>query len=120
MDRHRVETAVVSLSTPGIWFGDPQRARDAARRCNEYSAELAERHAGRFGRFATIPLPDPEGSLREIEYAYDVLGVDGVGILTSYENRWVGHPSYAPVLDELHRRKASSLFIPPRRRVART
>src|SRR5262245_31442448 len=112
MDRHQIATAVVSLSTPGIWFGDPQRARDAARRCNEYAAELAERHPGRFGRFATIPLPDPDGSLREIEYAYDVLGVEGVGILTSYADRWVGHPSYAAVFDELNRRQAV-VFVHP-------
>jgi len=112
MDRHDIETAVVSLSTPGIWFGDRHRARDAARRCNEYAAQLTQRHPGRFGRFATIPLPDANGSLREIEYACDVLGAEGVGILTSYENRWVGHPSYSEVLEELNRRKAV-VFVHP-------
>ena len=94
MDRNGIEIAVISLSTPGIWFGDPQHARDAARRCNEYSADLARRYPGRFGRFATIPLPDIDGSLREIEYACDVLGAEGVGILTSYENRWLGHARF--------------------------
>jgi 6-methylsalicylate decarboxylase len=104
MDRNGIETAVISLSTPGIWFGDRQRARDAARRCNEYSADLARRYPGRFGRFATIPLPDTDGSLREIEYACDVLGAEGVGILTSYEERWLGDPCYAEVFDEMNRR----------------
>jgi len=112
MDRHYIAMAVVSLSTPGIWFGEPERARDAARRCNEYSAELAQRHPRRFGRFATIPLPDVDGSLREIEYAYDDLGVEGVGILTSYGERWLGHPSYSEVLDELNRRQAV-VFVHP-------
>lgn len=106
MDSSGIELAVVSLSTPGIWFGDPQRARDAARRCNEYSADMARRYPGRFGRFATIPLPDIEGSLREIEYACDVLGAQGVGVLTSYDNRWLGHSAYAEVFDELNRRGA--------------
>jgi predicted TIM-barrel fold metal-dependent hydrolase len=104
MDRNGIELAVISLSTPGIWFGDPQRARDAARRCNEYSADLARRYPGRFGRFAAIPLPDIDGSLREIEYACDVLGAEGLGILTSYGDRWLGHPGYAEVFDEMNRR----------------
>jgi predicted TIM-barrel fold metal-dependent hydrolase len=112
MDRYSIDTAVVSLSTPGIWFGEPQGARDAARRCNEYSADLARRHARRFGRFATIPLPDVDGSLREIEYACDVLGAEGVGVLTSYEDRWLGHPDYTEVFDELNRRKAV-VFVHP-------
>jgi predicted TIM-barrel fold metal-dependent hydrolase len=106
MDSNGIELAVISLSTPGIWFGDPQRARDAARRCNEYSADLARRYPGRFGRFATIPLPDVEGSLREIEYACDVLGAEGLGVLTSYDNQWLGHETYAEVFDEINRRGA--------------
>jgi 6-methylsalicylate decarboxylase len=106
MDRNGIELAVISLSTPGIWFGDPQSARDTARRCNEYCADLASRYPGRFGRFAVIPLPDIDGSLREIEYACDVLGAEGLGILTSYENRWLGHPGYAEVFGEMNRRGA--------------
>src|SRR5712671_8029784 len=112
MDRNGIELAVISLSTPGIWFGDPQRACDAARRCNEYSAELALRYPGRFGRFATIPLPDIEGSLREIEFACDVLGAEGLGVLTSYDNRWLGHKAYAEVFDEMNRR-GSVVFAHP-------
>src|SRR5215467_3160706 len=112
MDRHYIAMAVVSLSTPGIWFGEPERARDAARRCNEYSADLARRYPGRFGWFATIPLPDIEGSLREIEYACDVLGAEGLGVLTSYDNQWLGHPAYAEVFAEINRR-GSVVFAHP-------
>jgi 6-methylsalicylate decarboxylase len=112
MDKHGVTTAVISLSTPGVWFGDAREACDMARRCNDYAAQLAHSHPRRFGRFATIPLPDIDGSLREIEYACDVLGAEGVGLLTSYGDRWLGDPLFEPVLADLDRRSAV-VFVHP-------
>jgi predicted TIM-barrel fold metal-dependent hydrolase len=106
MDRGSVAAAVVSITNPGIWFGDAGQTRRLARACNDYGASLVQKHPTRFGFFAAMPLPDADATLKEIEYAYDTLKADGVGLLTSYGDTWLGNRAYRPVMEELNRRKA--------------
>lgn len=112
MDKNKVTTAVLSISTPGIYFGDRAQARDMARLCNEYAAQIGRDHTGRFGLFAAVPMPDVDGTLREIEYALDVLKADGIGFMTSYDDLYPGDKRFQPVFEELNRRKAVAYFHP--------
>jgi 6-methylsalicylate decarboxylase len=110
MDEGGIATAMISI--PNIYQGDRGVIRALARHCNEHAARIVADHPGRFGLFACLPLPDVDGALREIEHAFGTLKADGVGIMTSFENAWLGDPLFAPVLDELNRRKAITFVHP--------
>jgi predicted TIM-barrel fold metal-dependent hydrolase len=108
MDRSGIRTGVLSIaSTPGVWFDlGPQEAGRNARACNDYAADMMRDHPGRFGLFATLSMLDADATLKEIEYALDTLKADGIGLQSSYGDRWLGDAAFAPVLAELNRRKA--------------
>jgi 6-methylsalicylate decarboxylase len=112
MDRYGVELAITSLSNPGTWFGDVGEARDLARMSNEYAADMVRDYPGRFGMLGSVSLPDVAGSIAEATYALDVLKADGIGLLTSYGDKWPGDPAFAPFFEELNRRKATVYFHP--------
>jgi predicted TIM-barrel fold metal-dependent hydrolase len=106
MDKAGVAVALLSVTTPALNFTSGEAARKLARECNDYAAKLVADHHGRFGSFAAIPLTDVDGSLREIAYALDTLKADGIGLMTSYGDKWLGDPSFLPIMEELNRRKA--------------
>jgi predicted TIM-barrel fold metal-dependent hydrolase len=106
MDRGGVDAAIVSITNPGLWFGDAAQTRRLARACNEYGAKLVADHPKRFGLFAAMPLPDVDATLAEIAYAYDTIKADGVGLMTSYGDKWLGNAAFRPVMEELNRRRA--------------
>ena len=107
MDQAGVATSITSPTTPQVGFLPPADAARIARESNEWARKLASDHPGRFGVFAMLPMPHVDECLKEIEYAFDTLKVDGIGMMTSYGNTWLGYPQYQPVFDELNRRKAT-------------
>lgn len=107
MDKGGVATSITSPTTPQVTPLGTAVAISIARESNDYAKKLETDHPGRFGTFAMLPLPHIDASLKEIAYAFDTLKVDGVGIMTSYGDKWLGYPELAPVWEELNRRKAT-------------
>ncbi len=112
MDDQEIAVGVLSLTAPSVtgWQGGARR--EMARRVNEYTAELVTKKPDRFGNFATVPLPDVDGAVAEIEYAMDTLKADGVVLLTSYEGVYLGDEKFGPVWDALNKRKAVTFIHP--------
>jgi predicted TIM-barrel fold metal-dependent hydrolase len=115
MDAAGIASAMISVTTPGIHFGDDAAAKKLARQCNDAGAKMVVGHPKRFGLFAALPLPDIAGSLAEIAYVFDQLKADGIGLYTSYDaggTKFLGDPKFAPILEELNHRKAL-VFVHP-------
>jgi predicted TIM-barrel fold metal-dependent hydrolase len=107
MDRHGIQTAVTSFTSPAAHVGSSRFSRRIARRCNEIAAELVHHHPRRFGAFAALPgLTDTEGVLTEIAYALDTLKLDGIGLLTNFKGKYLGDSAFEALYKDLNRRKA--------------
>jgi predicted TIM-barrel fold metal-dependent hydrolase len=108
MDAHGIDAAVLSISAPGVYFpevaGALVVARELARRTNEIFAATIADHPGRFGAFATLPLPDVDAALAELAYALDDLRLDGVVLLSNYDGYYLGDPRFDRLFAELDRR----------------
>jgi 6-methylsalicylate decarboxylase len=112
MDRLNIGTGILSVSSPGIHFGDQDAARKLARYVNEEGAQAVMNYPTRFGLFASLPLPDIDGSLEEITYAFDVLKCDGVVLMTNQRGIYLGDKRFDRIFAELDRRRAT-VFIHP-------
>jgi 6-methylsalicylate decarboxylase len=106
MDSLEIATGMLSVTTPSVVGWPRLERRQMARRVNEYIAELVARQPERFGSFATLPLPDIDGALKEVDHALGGLRADGVIVLASYEGKYLGDPVFEPLWAELDRRHA--------------
>ena len=112
MDSLGIATGILSLTAPGIVGWHDEERRTMARRVNDYTAGLVAERPDRFGNFATLPLPDIDGALRELARAIEDLGADGVVLFSNYDGTYLGDPSLAPLWAELARRDVV-VFVHP-------
>ncbi|MFE6760960.1 amidohydrolase family protein [Streptomyces sp. NPDC057689] len=113
MDLLGTTTAILSVSTPGTGFlTEPADATALARRLNDHSAALVTDHPGRFGFFATLPMPDTDASATEAARALDELRADGVTLLANNRGTYLGADGQDGLWRTLNERGAV-VFIHP-------
>ena len=115
MEKNGIATAICSISEPAVYpilEKDKEKACALARRVNEFMAEMIRDYPGRFGAFALLPLPDVDSALREMEYAFDVLKLDGIGLLSNYRDEYLGNTLFNELFAELQKRKGAAYVHP--------
>jgi 6-methylsalicylate decarboxylase len=105
MDALNISYSALSISSPHLNFGDDEEAKIVARKSNEEGAAFVRDYPDRLGLMASLPLPNVDYSLAEIEYAFDVLHADGVTMPTNALGVYLGNPVLDPIFKELNRRK---------------
>jgi 6-methylsalicylate decarboxylase len=112
MDRAGIHRAILSISSPGVHFGDDTAARRLAADVNDAAAAIAGTHPDRYGFFASLPMPDVRASMSELRRALDDLGASGVILMSNSRGHYLGDNRFAPVLADLDRRSAVVMLHP--------
>jgi predicted TIM-barrel fold metal-dependent hydrolase len=114
MNQLKIQKSVLSISSPGTHLtpGNDEEGRSVTRRANNDMSKICADHPGHFLFFASLPLPDVEGSLAEIDYALDHLGAIGFQVLTNSHGIYPGDPRLSRVFDKLSERKTIVLLHP--------
>jgi 6-methylsalicylate decarboxylase len=112
MDENGIAGLMISIASPGVYFGDVEFTRGLTRACNEALARMVGERPTRFGAMGFVPLPDGAAAAREVDYALDVLKLDGINLLTHTGDRYLGHPEEDDLYAALDRRRAV-VFVHP-------
>lgn len=112
MDANEIDVALTSVSQPGVHFGEPEKAWRLARKCNDYAADVAFAHSGRFGSFALVPMQNADHAIAELDHCFDQLNFAGACLFASYGDKFLGDPAFDPVMESLNQRGAA-VFVHP-------
>lgn len=107
MDLIGMDLMVLSVTSPGTQALPPEQAVPLARQANDRLAAAVRAHPDRFAGFATLPTPDPQAAVQELERAVQDLGFRGAMINGRTGDRYLDHADFRPLLQ-----KAADLGIP--------
>ncbi|KAF1969635.1 amidohydrolase 2 [Bimuria novae-zelandiae CBS 107.79] len=114
MDSANISKAIVSISSPGTNLRPDLPSStvvDLTRKCNAYAADLKRKHPPKFGFWASLPLPDVDATLREIDTAVEE-GCDGFALMTNYQGDYIGDAKFDRVFQRFNELGAI-VFIHP-------
>jgi predicted TIM-barrel fold metal-dependent hydrolase len=114
MDEYRIQTQVLSVSEPGVYYlPTPAERLAMAQQLNNYTARQLigtadPLLANRFGGFGVLPLGDPgdpadlANACAEARRIVLELNMDGVGLYSNYHGTYLGDPRLEPLMATLN------------------
>ena len=112
MDEMGIDVQVLSLTTPATQILEASEAVRLARRSNDLAARAVAAHPDRFQAFATLPTPDPNQAVRELERCVSELGMKGAMLTGRTGDIPLDAPRFLPVFEAAARLKAP-LYLHP-------
>jgi predicted TIM-barrel fold metal-dependent hydrolase len=114
MDELGINAVLISIASPGAYFGDVEFTKGLVKGCNETMGRIVSDRPEKFGAMGFVSLPDVQAACRDVEYALDVLKLDGINLQTHAGPRYLGDPDENELYAELDRRRAV-IFVHPQR-----
>jgi aminocarboxymuconate-semialdehyde decarboxylase len=98
MDRKGIDRSVISTPTviQGTWWAEPPLAAELDRRGNQRIADWVKRFPERFVGSFTLPMQDPGGALKEMDYAVSRLGLKVANVSSNTGGLYLGDPRFRP------------------------
>jgi predicted TIM-barrel fold metal-dependent hydrolase len=101
MDAAGIDTAVLSLTAPGVEQLEGPEAVKLARESNNILGRAVREHSGRLAGFAAVPISVPDAAADELERAVREHGFLGAVINGHSSGRYLDDPFFRPVLDRV-------------------
>jgi aminocarboxymuconate-semialdehyde decarboxylase len=113
MDAAAIDVHVLSpVPVTLVYWADPTLAAELCRRQNDLTAGAVAHRPDRFEGFASVPLPDVDRAVAELERAVSRLGLVGVEIGAQIAGRELDDPSLSPFFDAAEALDAA-VFVHP-------
>lgn len=98
MDNHNIKQSVISLANPWLDFLVGNEAASVAQELNDELQSMCEHSHGRLFGFATLPVRNPEASIREIQRLKSLNRIKGVILGTPGAGDGLDHDNVKDVL----------------------
>ena len=112
MDAAGVDMAIVTLTSPNVYWGPARASLEAAQVVNDDMAAQQKRYPGRIRFMCSLPWQHAKLALGELKRACDELGAVGVMVLANIDGSSLTEKQFSPVWREINRRELPVLVHP--------
>jgi len=103
MDAAGVDIAIVTLTSPNVYWGSANTSLQASKTINDDMAAQQKRYPGRIRFMCSLPWQHPKLALAELKRACDELGAVGVMVLANIGGLSLTEKTFAPIWREIDR-----------------